>query len=238
MVRRDGQISHHHPAEHVFWRSNANSLEKSDGTFDNGLESMLGRIENTVARATREPIARMEPLDRDQRDALDMFFSAMLFRVPSSQAALASGFEAQARIVRETHLAYQRPVPPESALLAKNGPALFTLVALEETSRIVEQMTHTLLVAPDGETFVTSDRAATIHAELGFPGLGNRFCEASLPLSPRVLLRLWWGGLSASGYSPTSPQIVLEMNRRTVACCDQWFICNRRNFDSRWIPTQ
>jgi hypothetical protein len=99
-------------------------------------------------------------------------------------------------------------------------------------------MTHTLLVAPDGETFVTSDRPATIHAELGLAGLANRYCEASLPLSPSVLFRLWWGegGFDTWDYCPTSARTVLEMNCRTVAYCNQWFICNRRDFDNRWIP--
>jgi hypothetical protein len=99
-----------------------------DGTLDNGLESLLSQVEDIVARATLGPIARMKPLDRDQVDALNMFFASMLFRVPSAQAALASGFEAKALIVRETHLSYQRPVPPANALLPKNGPALVTLV--------------------------------------------------------------------------------------------------------------
>ena len=227
---------HYPPASHVFWELDGNNLERRDGSLDDRIESLLGRIEGVVAEATRGPISRHEVITRDQFDAVNMFFSAMVFRVPAMRASLRSSFEARARIERETLLAHDRPVPADNAALVRNGPVYATLDAITVVLDELEQMTHTLLIAPEGEHFITSDRPAVIHADVGPAGLANRLCEATLPISPKVLLLLWWGGREKSGYCPTDAATVLSMNCRTIAYCDQWFINNQRTFDPQWLP--
>ena len=236
-IARDGSRVHHYPpASRVFWQLDGNNIERPDGSHDDRVERLLARIEGVVAEATRGPISRKEIVNRDQFDAVNMFFSSMIFRVPAMQASLRSSFEARARIERETTLFHGRPVPPDNAQLIRNGPVYATLDSLFVVLPELDEMTHTLLVAPDGEHFVTSDRPATLHADIGPPGLANRQCEATLPLSPQVLLLLWWGDREQSGYSPTDAETVLTMNRRTVANCHRWFINSSRSFDPRWLP--
>jgi hypothetical protein len=112
-------------------------------------------------------------------------------------------FEARARIERETFAAAGLSVPADNHLVIRNGPAFATADSLFTVLDVLDRMTHTLLIAPPDESFVTSDRPALIHADLGFAGLANRHCEASLPLTPSVLLLLWWGGIENSCYCPT-----------------------------------
>jgi len=235
-ITKDGRAHHYPPASHVFWRQDGNNIERPDGSQDDRLEELLARIEDVVAEATRGPISRKEIVSRDQFDAVNMFFSSMIFRVPAMQASLRSSIEARARIERETMLSHGRPVPPDNVQLVRNGPVYATLDSLFVIQPELDQMTHTLLVAPDGEHFVTSDRPAVLHADIGPAGLANRLCEATLPLSPKVLLLLWWGDREKSGYCPADADMVLTMNRRTVAHCDQWFINSSRSFDLRWLP--
>jgi len=238
-ITKDGlRVNRYPPASHIFWKLDGNNLEREDGSIDDRIERLLARIEDIVADTTRGPIARMEPLDRDAADALNMFFASMVFRVPSARLALASSFGSLARLERETLAAHDMPVPPDIEVLPRNGPIYATLdaVSVPEIWDVLERMTHTLLVAHDGEHFVTSDRPAVIHADRGSAGLANQLCEATLPLSPKVLLLLWWGGQERSGYCPTDAATVLQMNQRTVAHCDQWFINPNRTFDPRWLP--
>lgn len=207
----------------------------SEVEFGDRVERLLARIEDAVAEATRGPISRKEIVSRDHFDAINMFFASMVFRVPAMRASLKLPFEALARIERETLLSDGVPVPSDNAQLARNGPVYATLDAMAAVLPELEEMTHTLLVAPEGEHFITSDRPAVIHADFGPAGLANRLCEATLPLSPQVLLLLWWGGRDRSGYCTTDADTVLAMNRRTVAHSDQWFINTTRSFDQRWL---
>ncbi len=228
-ISRDGtRRDRRNPSREDFWIEDANTLESTTGERTERVESLLGRVEGVVAGTLRDCIANRAGLTRDQADALNMFFSSLLVRVPSARAALQAGIEAQARIERETAEANDRPVP-DTRLYEANALAHWAHDALVAVLPELDQMVHRIVQAPSGEAFITSDRPAIMWAPHGFQGLANPFCEATLPLSPHALLLLTHGDASQSGYVDANTAQVLAFNLRTRLHCADWFISHRRN---------
>lgn len=234
-INRDGSGARRYsPRNQVFWIDDANTLTSTAGTQTDLPERILGRVESVVAATIRDRIARHEPLNRDESDAIRMFFSSLSFRVPSARAALQAGIDAQARIERETAVANGQP-EPDTALFQQNALAHMASISMTAILPELERMTHRVLLAPAGEFFLTCDRPAQIWAPIGFPGIANQLCEATLPLSPTALLFLTWHGVERSGYCEISAADVLAFNRRMIASSHQWFISPQRSTNPLWF---
>jgi hypothetical protein len=230
-ISRNGQQRRRrHPAHRDFSIEDGNTLESVTGERTERVENLLARLEAVVAGVLRDCVPHRVPLDRDQADALNMFFSSMLVRVPAARAVWQAGVAAAARIERETAEANDRPVP-DTRLYEANAAAHFAHSALVAVLPELDVMTHRIVRAPTGESFITSDRPALIWAPVGFVGLANRYCEVTLPLSPQALLLMTHEGVNASGYVDAQAADVLAWNRRTRAQCSEWFISERREAD-------
>lgn len=224
----------YNPQNRVFWIEHANTLTSTDGTQTDLPERLLGRVETVVAKILRGPVAAHEPLDRDQVDAINMFFSSLLVRVPSARAAMQAGIDAQARVERETAESLGHPIT-DTTLFQQNAMAHAVSDVLTAILSELDRMCHRILMTPPGEFFVTGDRPAQIWAPIGFQGIANRFCEATLPLSGSRLLLLTWSPLEQSGYCPISAEQVLALNRRTIEGCHEWFVSRAEQTDPRWF---
>lgn len=234
-ISRDGlSARRYNPQNRVFWIEHANTLTSTTGTQTDLPERLLGRVETVVAETLHGPIAAHEPVGRDQFDAINMFFSSLLVRVPSARAAMQAGIDAQARIERETAEFRGLPIP-DTTLFQQNAMAHAVSNALTAILPELDRMCHRILMAPPGEFFVTGDRPAQIWAPVGFQGIANRFCEATLPLSGSRLLLLTWSPLEQSGYCPISTERLLEFNRRTIEGCHEWFVSRTEQTDPRWF---
>ena len=87
-------------------------------------------------------------------------------------------------------------------------------------------------LAVRGARFITSDRPAAIfNAELQGTGrgagLGQQHAEVFLPVSPTVGLLLSWIG--GSGFMPLTPDLVHEMNKRTISLCYREVYASRQD---------
>lgn len=234
-INRDGtNARRYNPKNRVFWIEHANTLTSTTGTQTDLPERLLGRVESTVAAALHGPIMAHEPLDRDQVDAVNMFFSSLLVRVPSARAAMQAGFDALARIERDTAAFEGHPVP-DTTLFQQNAMAHVVSTALTAILPELDRMCHRILMAPPSMFFVTGDRPAQIWAPVGFQGIANRFCEATLPLSPSRLLFITWDPLENSGYCDISAEQVLAFNRRTIGASHEWFVSREERTDPRWF---
>ncbi len=228
-ITRDGRnFHHHHPAENIFGIEKGNTLESTGGVYNPAVENILSRIESVLARALRNELPNRQPPNRDQADAINMFFASLLVRVPSSRKLLQQGIAARARIERESAEVMDRSVP-DTRLFERNALAHLTHSSLVVLLPELDRMTHRILCAPKGESFLSSDRPAVISSSVGFAGLANRFCEAWLPLSPHMLLLLTHDGVDDSGYYDISNREVLSWNQRIVAHSAEWFISKRRD---------
>lgn len=234
ILRNGTSARRYSPGSRVFWIENANTLTRRDGELTDLPERILGRIEQVVAEALRGRIATHDALDRDQVDAINMFLASMLIRVPSARSSMQSGFDALARIERETAQANGQP-EPNTSLFQRNALAHATMDAVFAVLPELERMCHKVLMAPEGAAFITCDRPVQIWVPVGFAGIANRFCEITLPLSPTRMLYLTWSPLELSGYCAVSTEEVVQMNRRTVLGCHEWIISNTRQTDPRWF---
>lgn len=219
-----------YPASRDFWIEGGNTLESVTGERTERVERLLARVEGVVAEVLRDCLPQLEGLTGDQADALDMFFSSLLVRVPSARTSLQAGIAAQARIERETAEANDRPVP-DTRLYEANALAHWAHTALVVVLPVLQRMVHRIVRAPAGESFITSDRPALMWAPMGFQGLVNPLCEATLPLGPSALLLLTHGDPARSGYVDANAAQVQAFNLRTRACCAEWFISQRRDAD-------
>lgn len=234
-ISRDGRNRrYHHPAERVFGIENGNTLESITGERNETVENILSRVESVLARALRSELPNRQPLGRDQVDAINMFFASMLVRVPAARASLQPGIAAMARIERETAEATNRTIP-DTRLFEQNALAHITHSSLFDILPELERMTHWILRAPSGESFLTSDRPAVISALTGAPGLANPNALICLPLSPNILLHLTHDEAQFSGYYNLEARDVLQWNQLIVSQCSQWFISNRSDVDSCWF---
>lgn len=237
-ISRDGRTSgRRHPTHRDFAIEDGNMLESVTGERNETTERLLSRVEDILARTLRDAIPQRQALDQDQADAIKMFFSSMLVRVPSARTSLQQGVAAMARIQRETAEANELPAP-DTRLFEQNALPHFTHSALVDILPELDKMTYQLLRTPAGESFLTSDRPAIIWSPIGFQGLRNRYCQAWLPLAPQVLLLVTHDEPALSGYYDVTATDVLHWNRQIVAHCSQWFISNRRESDPRWFAVE
>ncbi len=234
-IDRDGSNARrYNPQNRVFWIEQANTLTSTTGVQTDRPERLLGRMEQVVAETLRGPVAVHDALSRNEVDAINMFFSSFLVRVPSARAAMQAGIDAEARIERQTAESLGRPAP-DSTLFRRNVLAHAVSDALTAILLELDRMCHRILMAPVDTFFVTSDRPAQIWVPLGFPGIANRYCEATLPLGPSRLLLLTWHTLEQSGYCDIPPEQVLGFNRRTIDGSHQWFVSRHAQTDPRWF---
>lgn len=76
-----------HPSHRDFGIERGNTLVSESGELNDTVEAMLARVEGVVAKVLRDVVPNRLPLDRDQVDALNMFFSTMQVRAPSRESA-------------------------------------------------------------------------------------------------------------------------------------------------------
>ena len=78
---------------------------------------------------------------------------------------------------------------------------------------VLNTMVWTFYVASAASAFLTSDNPVFIPDKFG---LGNRVSELSFPLSTQVALVASWNTSLRQGLIDAKPQIVREINRRTI----------------------
>jgi hypothetical protein len=122
--------------------------------------------------------------------------------------------ERRRRELAEVTAKFRMEPPPEVVEIARSP------WPTQQVLELVAQKTWRLLVAPERESFITSDCPAMFFEGLG---LGNPESELTLPLSPRfALIADHKGERFASIIVAVKPKIVREVNRRVIAHCERF----------------
>jgi len=79
--------------------------------------------------------------------------------------------------------------------------------------KVLENMVWSFYTAPKRHAFLTSDDPVFISKQFG---LGKNVSELSFPISADVALVASWSQFLKEGFSETTPQVLKELNRRTV----------------------
>ena len=123
--------------------------------------------------------------------------------------------------------------------------------AIEAETPFLLQMRNTVLLAPDGHAFITSDAPVVWYDPEGHkrlpmyqsPALINETLEITIPLSPREMLMIvhskpMAGGIKPIEYVHVTKDVVSALNRRTLFFADREVVVNRNLFEEQWIRTR
>jgi uncharacterized protein DUF4238 len=83
---------------------------------------------------------------------------------------------------------------------------------------VLQKMTWSFYVAPMPHTFVTSDNPVFISEKFG---LGKNISELSFPISADIALIASWNRFLKEEFSEAKPQLLKELNRRTINAASQ-----------------
>lgn len=225
-------------------------LDYEDAEDPNALEKALAQIEGELAEHLATFLA--EGLANEQARLYTVqLLSLLRLRVPAFKRHIEASYPSSIRKVAELMDRDGKfPVPPaglEEKLEIKNLKIevlnwkcleiMFKLAADEEHLRPLYRMRTTLMHAPFGTSFLTSDQPVSLYhptaakspygAGPGTPGI-----EISLPLSSRTLLVLDHARGPHTTRTATTDE-VFEFNRRTVAMAQEYVFTGE--FPERYV---
>lgn len=206
-----------------------------DGTPDQyALEKSLSKVEDILASALAEVVERRE-MGRTQHARMIELLSLLRMRIPAMKESIEASLIAMLKttaIMMERH--GQLPPPPpgyEEQCKAANLKYevsnwkvlkhMFKLASAEELLNKYYSMSPTLVIAPDGAAFVTSDQPVAVynpkakHSDHYGANIIDPLSEITLPLSERLLLLLTWRE-KYDQVATASIEDVSEYNRRVV----------------------
>lgn len=198
------------------------------------VEKALGELEGHIAPVLADIQARGLH-SRESRPLLIQFVSLMRWRVPAAKGYFSGHL---ASVVKESGKILERqgrlPAPPkgyENILTMDNLTVdisnaeplrrMFSLAVDPGMLNLLDSMRLSLLPAPFGAAFLTSDQpVALYHPDVDFPagqgvGIADPKVEITLPLSSRLLVRLDWDGGPPEDREVGSDEVE-EFNRRTI----------------------
>jgi hypothetical protein len=127
----------------------------------------------------------------------------------------------------ERRIQYEAELPPE-ALEAVRDP-----MPSDRLAAVLNEMVWRVVIAPEGEVFITSDNPAFFHE--GY-GLGDERAELRFPLSPTHALHATWysGPGGALSFHHTSRDWVREFNRSQAYRATSLVFADRK---ALWLGT-
>jgi hypothetical protein len=244
LISRDGSEKKKRAPAKTFVGTDIFTIRLPDGTRELVIEETLERIENNFVRLIERRISKQYDLDPQDRANLCIFTAAMFARV-DPQARTYTDFLQQVhgkvKRLEELHNAEPKTSLTTGAML-ENARAKYVAIAIQDLAELYAQMPMAILVAPETDHFITSDsptvwfnpQAYKLPPLLRAPGLDQADIEVSLPLTPRYLMFLSHRE-SLLGYRTIPGKMVQEINRRTRAYCDEWFVSWEGEVQPYWF---
>ncbi|MDX0563285.1 DUF4238 domain-containing protein [Sinorhizobium medicae] len=268
LFSKEGGEGRRKSPENTFTETDMYTIPMPDGSRNLYLEDGLSQLEKGIDKLRGEFIELRRPIPLARRVKLMAFTSALGARTPRFRAhhraqwekILRGGEKIMRRMAEKTPEECRARALP---VLPGHGPTL----TLEQVREIAERpihhlmpeimktevpvfmsMQHTVLCAPEGSEFITSDAPLTRFDPEARKrpllwqgvGLGYPTVEVVLPLGPQKALLLHHNPAAGRGVKPlvyrdVSAEVVDELNRRTRAYADEHVVVARNFFKPDWL---
>jgi hypothetical protein len=258
LISRDGSEKTRRAPHKSLTKTNAYTVTFNNGENDLRVETTLSQLEAKFVRI-RQKISGKHGLDQQDRAYLAAFMATMHSRTDPVANGLQEAWSKIGEMVKNMEdvirrgdaAKFPRISPPgegspissaDTAYLVENVRPLAVESALETAAPIIWRMSLAFVEAPKGSFFVTSDNPCvwfdpTAYRRGPFDrgvGLAMKDIEITMPISPEVVAIVTHNP-DARGYMRLTDAQVQELNRRTVAFCDEKFVSQSRATLPSWF---
>jgi hypothetical protein len=258
--KSDGTYDSWRPPSRIFSTNDLYTI-KTNGQRDLATERILNRIESLFLKKLRE-LQKGSGLADGHRAAIALYVAAMRNRSPRARDHWQAFKDSVVAIGSEMQQALRRATPEERARMAAI-PSLgsrdkhrsmtldearaaaiepfgkWLLRHIRTEAEILEQLDLTIVEAPDGIGFITSDNPVVWYnanrppEQQGRFGLGSPGIEVTMPLTPRLCAL--FTRTNREGTAGANQAFVNLINTRTLAFCDERFVANSSELVVDWL---
>lgn len=239
----DGKEKKKKSPQKTFVETEMYTIKLPDGRRELIIEDTLSHIETSFVKVTKNKIKKSLSLDNEERTKLCIFTAAMFSRTKSQQENIKKFFgeiHNHVEFLEKQHNAAPR-TSLETKIMRDCAHQIHISESLEIMSSILYKMSLAILKTDDKTGFITSDHPCVLFNPEGYklpplyrsPGLGNPKIEVTLPLTPNHLLFFSWS--KSKGYLPIEIEMVDELNRRTRAYCEEYFVSRKSETKLIWF---
>ncbi len=257
--KSDGTYDCWRPPSRIFSADNLYTIE-SNGQRDLVTERILNRIEDVFLKKIRD-LSRGCDLDDGHRAAIALYTATMRNRSPRARDHWQAFKDRVVAVGNEMEQALRRATPEERARMAaissigaRDKRRSMTLdearaAAIEPFGKwllrhirieaeTLEQLNLTIVEAPEGIGFITSDNPVVWYnanrplEEQGRFGLGSPGIEVTMPLTPRLCAL--FDRTNRTGRATANQAFVDMINMRTLAFCDERFVASSSELVVDW----
>jgi hypothetical protein len=261
----DGSFKDYRTPSRLFTKDDLYTVPGPNGERGLEAEHSMTRLEDAFARMRKGRLEKGLPLPPKDRVQLIWFISAMRNRSPAAHAHDAYFNSRVLEIGDDMKAAMARMSPDERAAWGKKA-ARMTLKGTDDVSipleafreivtapfgaqlpnkiaveaSVLERMYLTILRAPDGHTFLTSDRPVTWWDPEDPPptrsplGLGRASMQVTVPLTPSLCAMI--SHVDYADYMDVNDTSVANINDRTVHYCREVYISQQPPEKSAQTP--
>lgn len=254
---RDGSTRVNKAPEKVFRELDFYTIKLSDGSRCLDIEDSFSVIEDRFTQLRDRRIVKGVRLSDDDRGLLCVFSAMMFVRTKSERESFLkfyTGLHDMTVAMEEQHKA--EPVASSmTAAYKEYGHHVAIGHSIQTITEALFAMNLAILVALDGEAFITSDEPCMWHNPQAYkfppmlrgPGLAQQDIEITLPLSPQFLALFSWNKwnermtldpefLKALGHCAPAPKGVVDhLNQRTRALCNEYFVTRDGKTEPIWF---
>jgi hypothetical protein len=213
-----------------------------DGAKDYSLEKNLSQIESEYTSVFDTTIKQKLPLNRSEHMVLCAFVAAMLQRTLKQKKHIERVFDQMISMAANLEKAHGLPAKKSLELKEAKANAHRTAIvqSVPEIANILSKMNVAFLCTNNGGSFITSDAPCFLfNSQLQFerlyaPGLGQKYVEVRMPLSPEISVTFTWAN-NLRGYLVISKDWIHEHNRMVFGYSDAHFIGNSPKLKRRWF---
>ncbi|ASY74319.1 DUF4238 domain-containing protein [Sinorhizobium fredii] len=254
--------------ENTFTQTDFYTIPMPDGSRNLRIENGLSHLEGGLQDLRVNFLERHKQIPAVRHVKLMAFLAAMEARTPAFRDHHRALWNEVLRMGEEMAASMEGKSADELRRLAGprvSGRTTFTMeqarelaerpiqnmlpAAISAQVQILSQMQSTVVVAPPGKAFITSDAPAYRYDpeahkrpfQYQGAGLGWPTTEVILPLSPRQALIVHHGervpGIKPIKYASLPGTLVDELNRRTQIFADKTIVSHQGVFDRNWMPS-
>jgi hypothetical protein len=248
-IEKNGEQKHYNPAiENTGCIRDYHSLDYSEGSDHKTIETLLSRIESDQ-KAIVDAVCSEKEITSEQIRPLAEFTSLMRYRVPSFAKHIETQLKAIVLDTMKTlYFAGELERPPKELLdkfktegIDKTVKVdisnwkiishMFQIGLSEESINLLARLSYQIYTTDESNVFITSDNPVALfypdYKSIQPYGVGIAFkgAELTLPLSPKVLIRI--GRDLPQGSFAATPKEVAEFNRRTMTMAEKYVFADR-----------
>ncbi len=228
--------------KNIFTETDFYTLKVKDGGKDYAIEKTLSQVESEYSLVFERKIKQHLPLDDYEHVVLCAFVAAMLQRTAKQKKNIEGFMEQVIEQLESIERAHGMPLKASVEWRREQQDAhkISLMQAIQEITPILAKMNLAFLCADRSVSFITSDAPCFFfNSQLQWqqfygPGLGQRYVEVRLPLSPDVSVCFSWAN-NLRGYLGINQDLVHECNRMVFGHADAYFIANSPELKRRWF---